>query len=686
MMAVKELRGWRRCVDGGGNLRDWSIGILGVQKPESKVPCISKEERRGRKGGMGCNTSKLDDEEAVQMCKDRKKFIKQALEHRTKFASGHIAYIQSLKRVSAALREYIEGDEPREFSLDSFITPPYTPIKKLNQEFITISPNCFKVPAIQSKEHSSVKINYYRPSGTPSVSVEERPRSPDTYRVQSYSPVHQYGFDGFFSMESPQINSSNYSNSPYNRPNVAPPSPQNSQWDFFWNPFSSLDYYGYPTRSSLEQSFVDDDPAGLRQVREEEGIPELEEEKVEKKEQGTKGFTVYVNKRPTSMDEVIKDLESQFVIVCNAANELSAVLEANRTQCLTTSSEVTAIKMLNPVALFRSASSRSSSSRFMINTSAGSRDEGYESTSDVSDEPSEFCGSHHSTLDRLYAWEKRLYEEVRSGERVRLSYEKKCAQLKNQAVKGDDPSTIEKTSLAKMWKTMAECHQMQKHTLDEAKLLLAGTPTKLNRSRRFNTAFSASGTHQLARSAANLEAELRNWRACFATWITSQRSYIHAVSSWLLRCIRCEPNTSKLPFSPRHSTGVHPIFGLCIQWTRLLDAVGEAPVLDGMDFFAAGMGSIYAQQLKEDARRASQTHGSGSRRFEDSGTGMEVVEIEQVEEFMTPEKMAEVAVRVLCAGMSVAMSSLVEFAISSADGYAELVHQWENVKWPPGSS
>ncbi|XP_074280876.1 nitrate regulatory gene2 protein-like isoform X2 [Silene latifolia] len=726
---------------------------------------------------MGCNTSKLDEEEAVQMCKDRKKFIKQALEHRTKFASGHIAYIQSLKRVSAALREYIEGDEPREFS-DSFITPPYTPVKKLNQEFITISPNGFKVPAIQSKDHSTVKINYYRPSGTPSVSVEERPRSPDTYRVQSYSPAHQYGFDGFFSMESPQINSSNYSNSSYNRPNVAPPSPQNSQWDFFWNPFSSLDYYGYPTRSSLEQPFVDDDPAGLRQVREEEGIPELEEEseqeeiivrrhkgeervktnmnnareevtvedvdeeeeeeeeddendddndnedehhhvindvqghanettelskvpkggqvevnrhetmvtEVEKKEQGTPGFTAYVNKRPTSMDEVIKDLESQFVIVCNAANELSAVLEANRTQCLSTSGEVTAIKMLNPVALFRSASSRSSSSRFMVNTSGVSRDEGYESTSDLSDEPSEFSGSHHSTLDRLYAWEKRLYEEVRSGERIRLSYEKKCAQLRNQAVKGDDPSTLEKTSLARMWKIMAECHQMQKHTLDEAKLLLAGTPTKLNKSRRFQTAISTTGPHQLARSAANLEAELRNWRACFASWITSQRSYIHAVSSWLLRCIRCEPNTSKLPFSPRHSAGVHPIVGLCIHWTRLLDAVGEAPVLDGMDFFAAGMGSIYAQQLKEDARRASQIHGSGSRRFEDSSTSMEVVEFEQVEEVMTPEKMAEVAVRVLCAGMSVAMSSLTEFAISSADGYAELVHQWENVKWPPNSS
>lgn len=71
-----------------------------------------------------------------------------------------------------------------------------------------------------------------------------------------------------------------------------------------------------------------------------------------------------------------------------------------------------AMKMLNPVALFRSGSSRSSSSRFLINPST-LRDEGYHSSSDLSDESSVLSSSHQSTLDRLYAWEKKLYEEVR---------------------------------------------------------------------------------------------------------------------------------------------------------------------------------------------------------------------------------------------------------------------------------
>ncbi|TQE03632.1 hypothetical protein C1H46_010763 [Malus baccata] len=53
---------------------------------------------------------------------------------------------------------------------------------------------------------------------------------------------------------------------------------------------------------------------------------------------------------------------------------------------------------------------------------------------------------------------------------------------------------------------------------------------------------------------------------------------------------------------------------------------------------------------------------------------------------MTADKMAEVTVRVLCAGMSVTMSSLTEFAFASAEGYAELVNQWDRDKAKPGAA
>ena len=41
------------------------------------------------------------------------------------------------------------------------------------------------------------------------------------------------------------------------------------------------------------------------------------------------------------MVEVINDLEAQFMVVCDAANEVSAMLEASRAQYSSTSNELT---------------------------------------------------------------------------------------------------------------------------------------------------------------------------------------------------------------------------------------------------------------------------------------------------------------------------------------------------------
>lgn len=336
--------------------------------------------------GMGCSHSKFDDDEAVQICKDRKRFIKQAVEHRTHFAFCHIAYIQSLRKVSDALREYIEGDEPHEFSLDTFVTP----VKRISSQggLIETSPSS---KMIDSKSESKLEVNYLMASGSRAVRVEEKPpRSPQTF------PVETYRADSFFGMNMNPVSSPEHNSLGPGSHNRPPPSPQNSQWDFFWNPFSSLDYCGY---SYDNRSGMDDE---MRRVREEEGIPDLEEEesprfedhnmkatgdcnggkmdqedKVEDVNEDftysryetenerymncigtqerqsievsrggttghvvttddakgeTPGFTVYLNRRPTSMGEVIKDLEDQFAIICTAAKEVSGLLEASRAQ------------------------------------------------------------------------------------------------------------------------------------------------------------------------------------------------------------------------------------------------------------------------------------------------------------------------------------------------------------------
>lgn len=360
---------------------------------------------------MGCSASKLDDEEAVQLCRDRKNFVKEANEQRNRFASLHTAYIQSLRRVSLALCNYVDGDEHHGFFLNSYTTSPSTHVKRVSPEVISIPLKSFTLTPTKPGKSTSFVVNYFRSGDNPSVSIVEMPESPETVRIESYYPMDDhYGFDNYsLTTDAPPRNTSFFS-SPHNRPSDPPASPQTSKWDLFWNPFLLMDTYGYPPMNGLDQVMDDDEITGLRMVRE-EGFPELEEAEdkknkkheesmkvemvkkpkvvpehagevagedtdeddgktrkvngvkelqsqgMESKEvsesrnavelkvnneqravsngesiQETPCFTVYINRRPTSMAEVMKDVERQFLRICDFANEVSVMLETGRAQ------------------------------------------------------------------------------------------------------------------------------------------------------------------------------------------------------------------------------------------------------------------------------------------------------------------------------------------------------------------
>lgn len=351
---------------------------------------------------MGCSTSKLEDEDAVRLCHDRKNFIKQAIEQRNQLAYGHVAYIRSLKGVAVTLCHYVDDDE-LQFFLASFTTTPMPP----HPEIAMITKKLFAPQENHSRRSTFSAVHYMKAGWSPSISVEEWPEPVETVRPEyNYSTGH-FGLDGYVPAEGATMGSS-YS-SPYARPGYPPASPQASQMDFFWNPFSSLKSYGYPYGNNSEDVLLDDDSDQLRKVRQQEGIPELEEEDGDedrkeipnvpkpeipriyskriakpvasggaeadrKKEnvnepkelrsqgvqttevsetsnavdlevnndqgtsgtrngpQETPGFIVYVNRRPTSMGEVMKDVEAQFTRICNFADELSVILEVGTAQ------------------------------------------------------------------------------------------------------------------------------------------------------------------------------------------------------------------------------------------------------------------------------------------------------------------------------------------------------------------
>ncbi|KAJ4891114.1 hypothetical protein Rs2_30862 [Raphanus sativus] len=65
---------------------------------------------------MGASNSRIDEDKALQLCRERKKFVQQALDGRCLLAAAHVSYVQSLRSTGTALRRFAEIQVPVESS------------------------------------------------------------------------------------------------------------------------------------------------------------------------------------------------------------------------------------------------------------------------------------------------------------------------------------------------------------------------------------------------------------------------------------------------------------------------------------------------------------------------------------------------------------------------------------------
>ncbi|KAK2405491.1 hypothetical protein QL285_054723 [Trifolium repens] len=264
-------------------------------------------------------------------------------------------------------------------------------------------------------------------------------------------------------------------------PPPAMPSPQRDfGWDFFY-PFDSV-------RQEVMSGYHRNSDDDLRAVREEEGIPELEDEmergeiehkvavSVEEKSnnEGRGGGQVVNNgveavkavdvanenvgeqKGLAVLDtpaegrellEALKDIEDHFVRAYESGKNVTKMLEANRIPLHSSLEEIkeSSTKLINAIT-WKSMSSRQSSCKSLVVQNMKDASNWVEYKNDLFDDYGGMdSGSHLLTLGRLYAWEKKLFEEVKAGDSTRKNYNKKCAQLRNKNVKGDDELSMDKT-------------------------------------------------------------------------------------------------------------------------------------------------------------------------------------------------------------------------------------------------
>ncbi|CAK7346959.1 unnamed protein product [Dovyalis caffra] len=235
-----------------------------------------------------------------------------------------------------------------------------------------------------------------------------------------------------------------------------------------------------------------------------------------------------------------------------------------------------------------------------------------------------------STLQEIYAWEKKLYKEVKDEERLRFIYEKECKRLKILDDRGAESSKIDATQasirklltkinvciravdaistkihrlrdeelqpqitelihgLIRMWKSILKCHQKQFQAIMESKF-------------RSLKAHRDSGL----KATVELEVELLNWCTCFNNWIKTQKSYVESLNGWLLRCLHHEPEETPdgiAPFSPSR-IGAPPIFVICNDWYQAMVRISEEGVENAMLGFASSLHQLWERQGEEQRQR-----------------------------------------------------------------------------------
>ncbi|XWS45567.1 hypothetical protein CRYUN_Cryun15aG0147700 [Craigia yunnanensis] len=231
--------------------------------------------------------------------------------------------------------------------------------------------------------------------------------------------------------------------------------------------------------------------------------------------------------------------------------------------------------------------------------------------------------SHCSTIERLYAWEKKLYQEVKNVEAIKIEHEKRVAHLRKLEVKRADYVKTEKTKkeverlesqmmvasqaiettsteiiklreselypqlldlvkgLMCMWRSMYEIHQVHTHIVQQLKYL--------------NFIPSNESTSEIHRqSTLQLELEVQQWHLSFCNLVKAQRDYIQSLAGWL--------RLSLFQFSKNphlRNCQESKIYSFSEEWHLAVDRIPDKVASEGIKSFLTVIHAIVVQQAEE---------------------------------------------------------------------------------------
>lgn len=635
---------------------------------------------------MGVASSKTEKNEALRLCRERKRFIKLAMDSRYDLVAAHVSYIQALRNVGIALRRYAEAGVLMESSLSISDKTPSQSTYPSPSPSHTVDVSDSPLHSESPLTPSMPRLSYMRSTGPTAVTVRINPC------INSYLDDQSSAF----SMPPPP---------------PPPPSDLEPSWDFF-DPTEDSENFRFvahatdfrecevekadstivaTTKNDNGGQYVECNVEGCKQKVQKEGREaELvdnnnnangftetvtEKDGLSKNEKAMAGKNVseeredpseFITHRAKDFLSSIKDIEHKFIRASESGREVSRMLEANkiRVQYCEAKGMSSALSLMSALHLCwhreaslhsqepahkiiswkRTASTRSTSSRHPL--AASSMEDIDDSGSDFIEECCMIAGSHSSTLDRLYAWERKLYDEVKASELLQKVYDRKCEQLRHQYAKDQGTHVIDKTrsvvkdlhsrirvairsvdsiskrierirdeelhpqlvelihGLIRMWKAMLECHHAQYITISLA-----------YHSRSSGGALQGDARREIL---TQLLEEIECFGLSFANWINSHTSYIESLNTWLQNCILQPKSKSRRPFSPRRALAP-PIFVLCRDWCAGIKTLPSEELCIAIKSFLSNL-----QQLieKQDEQVGKKQDSSGEGNYEETQSKM----------------------------------------------------------------
>ncbi|KAK3119249.1 hypothetical protein QOZ80_9BG0716620 [Eleusine coracana subsp. coracana] len=618
---------------------------------------------------MGSSPSKATREDALVLCKDRMRHIRRAIDSRDALSAAHLSYIQYLRTVGTALRWYAESEISPESSLSiseadkspshsSMASPsPSRAVENVNSPMhrgSQLTPPAMRIHCMKAAGTTPLTITI-DPSAAEFVGQESPvsafvppppPLPPELCTSwHFYDPIDAAGSASANNEAGLTLNFSRLKGLREARVAEIVPLKEEGEEEEDATMSSTRhtevpeDIVSLKKESELKQTGVSE-PVKPSQFADastkatsSEGFAAREESEMDKELCAeTEDPSEFITHRAKDFVSSMKDIETRFIRAAEAGNEVSRMLETKKirldvcakipgspakppTARLVSALRVccnrdiilnqeTAQHVSKVVTWKRSVSSLSSSSKSALMTSI-MKDDVDDSNSVFVEEFAMVSGSHSATLDRLHAWERKLYDEIKASENVRKAYDEKCYLLRRQFARGLNAQLIDKTravvkdlhsrvsvaiqavdaiskriekirdeelqpqlvelnqGLIRMWKAMLECHHKQFITITLAYHVKGSTSVQ-------------QGEHH-RQAAMHLLNEMDCFSSSFKIWITAHKSYVEALNAWLQKCV-LQPRQDrrrrrrKVSFPPRQAVSP-PIFILCRDWLAMMESL-----------------------------------------------------------------------------------------------------------------